>query len=208
MDYGEAWERAWQDHVQHWTPPPSSSTSVWISAAEANAKGGPILPQLVVTTQSLTANNHTVQVDTAIQDDYLMTGCVYWVTEMDFDPLYQDTKAWEASSSLTMEQILKQYADDGEEFQYTNPQKGYTQHEDGLHWPCTVLWQEQEEEDGELLDTYVVQLHPSPAVSEEDLPWAKHHIPRLLMNYPRSSVRYFVKPYASDQHLPVRHEKQ
>ncbi|KAL7564516.1 hypothetical protein ACA910_017675 [Epithemia clementina (nom. ined.)] len=185
IDYGEAWEEAWEKHMQGWTPPPRIVPN-WISAKEANAQKGPIL-------QELTAGLGKI-VDT-VDHPYLMTGCVYWTKDWDSHAVFRKPNPnWQ--NNQTYLEVLNTYSDDGSAYKYKDS-KGYAGHNDGLHWPCTVLWQQNPRQ-----DTYVVRIHPAPSVDPSSLPWARNGLPRLLKNYPRESIRYFVKPYASDQHLP------
>ena len=197
LDYGIEWERAWERHVETWQPP-QPTISNWISAKEANENNNePIFNELMVGKENMTQQ--------VVEHPYLMTGCVYWPTELDLDNVFETPSPnWE--TDMTVTDMLDTYADDGSFYQYTDS-RGYSGHEDGLHWPCTVLWPDNDEDDdgGDIgTDYYVVRIHPSPMVSENDLPWAKNRLPRILETYPRESIRYFVKPYASDQHLPVR----
>ena len=192
IDYGQAWERAWHQHVQRWKPPPTTpiSRDQWVLAKQANEEGAnkPILAELTGRKDDFLYQP---------QHPYLMTACVYWSSELDQDPVYQTPNPqWHANT--TTAHVLKQYADDGSQYEYYTT-KGYANHYDGMHWPCTVLWKQEEHR-----NSYVVRIHPSPLVDRSELPWYHHEVPRLLVHYPRSSIRYFVKPYASDQHLPVR----
>jgi hypothetical protein len=77
------------------------------------------------------------------------------------------------------------------------------------YWPCSVLVQEEsndedenedEDDDGISGDTYTVTIHQSDFY--DPTPWSNNELPRILYNYPREAIRYFVRPYASDQHLP------
>lgn len=48
---------------------------------------------------------------------------------------------------------------------------------------------------------YIVRMHPAP-FSDDELPWHTNDVPRILQNYPRQGIHYFVHPHAIDQHLP------
>lgn len=233
MDYGEAWEQAWEKHVQEWKPPPRSSSSSttttrtalasndhWITAKEANEanhKGGLILEELQLLPLGGGGDDGDSDSDSSakssswgnpvVDHPYLMTGCVYWETEMDSSEVFGTVNEhWR--TNMTKEQIMEVYADDGSVFEYPN-YKGYAGHEDGLHWPCTVWSPQEQEKDYDDETTYVVQIHPrvpmhrGSSYQNHQVPlWARHQLPRVLGNYPRTSIRYFVKMHAGDQYLP------
>ena len=116
---------------------------------------------------------------------YLFTGCQYYTTESDKDAVWDTPNLWE---ELTDEEILKLYADDGSDY------KGdYSNHGDRTYWPCSVFRKDAN-------DTYVVRIHHHSWYGQQK--WHKNKLPRLLTSYPRESIHYFVKPYASNQHLP------
>jgi SET domain len=194
LDYGVEWEEAWMAHLSRWKPP-SRPPGTWISARDANDKQGPILDALV-------ARNLTQTID----HPYLFTGCVYWATDMDFHEVYQQQKlTWQGS--MPEDELLGTFSDPGDMFTYPDPARGYGHHPDRMHWPCTVLRQENDAG-----SRYLVRIHQAPWWSATNqgasLPWHTNKLPRLLRNYPRSSIHYFVHPYTSDQHLPgvFRHE--
>jgi len=173
MDYGAEWEEAWEKHLATWKPP-AQDEALAETAKEANEQKEPL--KLLVTGDLRKVSDHP----------YLFTGCQYWSTDMDRDKVwYEKNPSW---MDLKDEEILHNYADDGLEY------KGdYATHRDRYHWPCTVI---RQEENG----SYTVRIHQAEWKSSR--PWHKNGLPRLLTNYPRESIHYFVKPYASDQHLP------
>ena len=174
MDYGEEWEEAWAKHVATWKPPAGLDGDSVVTAKEANEQSEPL--QLLVTGDLRNVSDHP----------YLFTGCQYWVTSMDKDDVwYKKNPKW---MEMKDEEILHMYADDGLVF-YGN----YASHRDRYHWPCTVIRQEEK-------GRYTVRIHQADWKS--DRPWHRNDLPRILTNYPRSSIHYFVKPYAGDQHLP------
>ncbi|KAL7564582.1 hypothetical protein ACA910_017928 [Epithemia clementina (nom. ined.)] len=204
IDYGEAWEQAWEEHVRQWKP--RSVPKNWISAKEANEMNDePILEDLLVGTKLVEEGATTTFGD----HPYLMTGCVYWTTDMDYDEVFENATAtlYSNNKKNNIDDMLKTFSDDGSRYEYPN-NKGYASHEDGLHWPCSVVYQEtgndkDYDDDDSYQDTYVVQIQPNPTYpGVDDIPWVRNGLPRLLRHFPRSSIRYFVKPYASDQHLP------
>jgi hypothetical protein len=173
VDYGLDWERAWEEHVLHWKPP-QRSAEPWITAEEANDLT--VIPATFVAGDLRKSTNHP----------HLFTGCQYWTTELDqHEAFAEEYEDWE---KLPDAELLQTYADDGMAY------KGdYTVHSDQVHWPCSAL---KDNGDG----TYVVRIHQSDWYSTQ--PWEENDVPRLLKNYPRQSIHFFVKPYKSDQHLP------
>ena len=100
---------------------------------------------------------------------------------------------------MSDEELLEKFSDDGQEFAID-----YLTHRDGSYWPCAVLYKE-EKKDGassDAEDTYVVHIIQRENFDDGVMPWAHNSLLRFLVNYPRSSIHLFVKPYESDQHLP------
>ena len=179
MDYGEAWEDAWEKHVANWKPPSplisldGKSEELFVTAKEANENEGPL--DLLVSRYLREIPRHP----------YLFTGCRYYTTKWDKDVAWDTPYEWE---ELSDEEILKSYADDGSIY------KGvYSKHGDKTYWPCSIFRKEEN-------DSYVVRIHQHRRFDRQK--WDENNLPRLLTNYPRESIQYFVKPYASDQHLP------
>jgi hypothetical protein len=84
--------------------------------------------------------------------------------------------------------ILRRFADSARDYKGGD----YAHHSDKTYWPCSVIRQESS-------GSYVVRIHQVDR--EHDMEWHKNNVPRLLQSYPRESIHYFVKPYASDQNL-------
>lgn len=171
MDYGIEWEKAWNDHVSGWKAPPK--VKGWMTAKQANED-----QELT----SLMTGNISKQMD----HPHLFAGCLYRPGAQDRDEVYRDRDVeW---SELSYDQILNRYADDGSRYEGRN----YKNHNDQSHWPCTVI-----RKDGE--STFTVRIHQSDW--DDPQQWDMTETPRLLKNYPRASIHFFVKPYESDQHL-------
>lgn len=118
----------------------------------------------------------------------VFTGCIYWPTKEDeADEYYEENAEW---TNMANEDILYTYADRGKRFR-----GNYSTHEDGAYWPCAVLLPEIESK-----DRYIVRIYQSPFF--DSMPWNENGVPRLLTNYPRSSIHYFREPYQQDQMLP------
>lgn len=184
MDYGIEWENAWDAHMLNWKPP-KPPTYTWVTAKEANENpNAPILRSLMIGKAQVKNGLEFVK------HEYLFTGCVYWESEADRDPVYQKppNKKW---NKWKPEDIMERYGDDGNSYRYSTS-SGYAQHSDGIHWPCSVFWQD-------LDGSYVVRIHQHPW--RDNQPWEKSGSPRFLFNYPRESIHYFVQPDSSDQHL-------
>lgn len=179
IDYGMDWETAWARHVETWKPP--APIPSFISAKEANENTGPVLDILV---------SGDLRKD--VRHPYLFTGCQYYASEQDEHRVY--TKDYPDWRNLGDDAILKRFADDGSEYGY-DKSNGYTTHGDASHWPCSVL--RRDDNDG---SSYTVRIYQNPW--EDRLPWDEHDVPRILKNYRRESIHYFVQPRASDQHLP------
>lgn len=180
IDYGIDWELAWAHHQQQWSPP-SKAIPSWLSAKEANQDLGPIRPELVAGDLREEVNH-----------PYLFTGCQYWETNADRHRVYRQELKWQL---LSDEEMLERYADSCGDY-CSGTRRTYAHHRDASHWPCTVLRYDPVE------DSYVVRMHRAPWADDDDVPWHTNNVPRLLYNYTRGSIHYFVKPFASDQHLP------
>jgi hypothetical protein len=200
IDYGEEWEKAWKEFVASWTPPPrqASADTTWITATEANAKPlGPIMDDFV---------SHDLR--HVRQHEYLFTGCQYHPDEEDLKMAYRIPAGGNATKTesneralvdwmdMSDEDILARYATDGSRFLYHGT--GYSTHLDSSHYPCAILLPENSTDNDK---TYTVRILASP-YKKEAQPWEKADVPRILTNYSRNSIHYFVRPQQSDQHLP------
>ncbi|CAB9507051.1 Guanylate cyclase [Seminavis robusta] len=195
VDYGQDWEHAWIRHVIDWSHNDDDSggrtKQQRRSVAQLNQaieKGQP-LDYLVA--------NDLWATDDAGQDDYLMTVCMYETSEQDEDDAYQIKVDGNWRRVYADEdELLEAFADSGEDYVYSG---GYSQHDEGIYWPCTVLRREEDNDDSV---TYTVRIHASP-IDDDDksLAWHENNLPRMLTSYPLASIRYFPRMYHSDQHL-------
>lgn len=197
FDYGEEWERAWEKHIATWVPPLPPAQKRWITAEEANADNdAPILEDLI-------SGNPRKRAD----HPYLFTGCQYWQTDMDKHKNFKQEYDWRA---LSDRKILYYYSDPGTQYAVkTSKNKNhrmYSHHRDHSYWPCTVIRRDDTDDDDDDLDGYyyTVRIHAAPWAESEHHrpPWYENNVPRILTNYSRTQIHYFVKPYESDQHLP------
>eukprot|EP00977_Amphora_coffeiformis_P021425 scaffold9318_cov147-Amphora_coffeaeformis.AAC.4 len=172
VDYGEEWEEAWFQHLREWKPP-ERTADPWIPATQANGEDF-IKPAFI-----------SGDLRKTVDHPHLFTSCQYWTTSWEGHEVFaKPNPTWH---ELSDKDLLDMYADRGKEYDGS-----YLQHGDRAHWPCSVL---KENKDG----TYTVRIHQSGWYTET--PWHVNKLPRLLKNYPRSSIHYFVKPYHGDNHL-------
>ena len=177
------WENAWNEHTKKWTPPEKQSN--FMTAQEGNKRKGPIIGSLI-----------SGDLREIVDHPHLFLGCQY---ETDDDIDYDGKRYSKFNSKWTTwtdRQILEAYADDGGDFVYGD-KLGYINHRQYSHWPCSVL---RATEDGK----YTVRIHQSPLESKqtETTIWEQNNVPRILTNYQRESIRYFVKPTSQDHTLP------
>ena len=174
MDYGVEWEDAWEIHEATWKPPVQDNEHA-VTAKEANEQKGSL--KFLVTEDLRKVSDHP----------YLFTGCQYWPSDQDKHTIYKKTSpGWE---NMDDRDIIRRFADTGRTYRGGE----YKTHSDRTYWPCSVL---REEKKG----SYTVRIHQVDW--EDTMEWHRNEVPRLLTNYPRKSIHYFVKPYKSDQSLP------
>jgi hypothetical protein len=126
----------------------------------------------------------------------VFTGCLY----MWEDQTHAKKRRWK---QLSDDEILDNYSIGPDDFDRDLL-------EFGSYWPCLVVDEypnddddDEEDEDGKALNMlYTVRIFPSPM--HRIPPWHKKGQPRFVVNMPRSAIRFFTKPYRSDQHLPGR----
>jgi len=171
IDYGAEWEDAWESHVANWVPPVREQS--FVTAKEANQQ---IDLEILVSPENLRS---------VPTNKYLMTFCQYWPTSDDDHEVWshqteRDWILWED------EELFSTFSDDGSKYEGE-----YSTHSDMTYWPCTVISGEN--------GTYKVRILQHKRTRQQ--PWDRSGHPRLLTNYPRSSIQYFVKPYEGDQHF-------
>eukprot|EP00531_Pseudo-nitzschia_arenysensis_P009432 CAMPEP_0116142152 /NCGR_PEP_ID=MMETSP0329-20121206/14755_1 /TAXON_ID=697910 /ORGANISM="Pseudo-nitzschia arenysensis, Strain B593" /LENGTH=762 /DNA_ID=CAMNT_0003637367 /DNA_START=124 /DNA_END=2409 /DNA_ORIENTATION=- len=188
IDYGVDWENAWKKHVEKWKPPEKPPHFVTVQDANEREEE-PIMKNLI------SGNLREI-----VDHSHIFLACQYF-TDKDVD--YSGSKYDGSGLKITDwrlwddETILRMFADDGESFEYGDPEEGYTTHGEYTHWPCSVLKDEGD-------DKYTVRIHQTPLESTytRRTLWDIYKFPRILTNYPRDSIRYFVKPEDQDHALP------
>jgi hypothetical protein len=130
-----------------------------------------------------------------VDHPYLFTGCQFFISsKVDLKGNY--TRANENWMDLSDREILETYSTPGDRFVYG--ERGYVDHSEFSHWPCSVLRAEGKE------GRYTVRIHKSPlrGLKVTEIPWDDNDVPRILTNYSQDSIHYFVNPSAIDQNLP------
>jgi hypothetical protein len=177
MDYGSAWEDAWNQHVAKWD---KHGEKPLLSVTKLNEDTGPVR---IMSGDLRQLTGHP----------FFQTGCVYWedfdddLENFDDNVTVLDNDDWRDWSD---EHILHKYGRDGSQF---IPEDSYYTG-GGMYWSCSVI---REENDGH----YIVRVFPS-SHSHGSPRWYEESVPRFLTSYPRGSIRYFTKPYKSDVHFP------
>lgn len=177
VDYGIDWEKAWQAHVAAWQPPERIS----ISAKEANELNLP--PDFLVTGDLREKPRH----------EHIFAGCQYWKSEEDVKELWNvPDPDWKDRGD---KDLLETYGGDGSRFVGK-----YRFHKDLSYWPCVIIRPEDTDSIHSNSNTYLVRILQHPYQDEQS--WAKNRLPRFLANYPRKSIRFFVKERDGDDFLP------
>ena len=180
MDYGPEWEKAWESHVENWKPPAEGS------GFESHT--------------SVTLANLKIPVEVSLTDvreehspeGNVFTACVYRQDDEDeYEEWFSEQEYEDEWKEQDTSEIIKIFGRDGS--QHGEPDFN------GDFWPCSIVALSRDDDDDDDV-SYVVRIfqnksHPRTAWQEEELP-------RILVDYPPTSVRYFTKPYKSDQHLP------
>ena len=187
IDYGIDWENAWMKHVEEWKSIPLPNKENFISAQEANSRSGPIMKNLI--SNDLREN---------VVHPYLLIGCQYKIhRKIDFKNknYTKPNKFWK---TMTDQQILQTYGEDGSDYVYGD-KSGYINHREYSHWPCSIL-----KEEGAGTGRYTVQIHQSPLRSEKTrtTAWTENNVPRILTNYKQESIHYFIRPNSQDHMRP------
>ncbi|KAG7373340.1 SET methyltransferase domain containing protein [Nitzschia inconspicua] len=182
IDYGPEWEQAWAEHVKKWKAPKVPDN--FLSAKQANLHNDSAIPDEMI----------SFNLRKTVDHPYLFTGCFYRTGKADVNDTRYDTPN-ENWRNLTNKEIIRMYASDGSK--HVHGRRGYQKHAMYSHWPCSVLF---DQNDG----TYIVRIHQIP-IGGRYVPkaiWNQNKVPRILFNYPRSSIHFFVKPDVADHQMP------
>jgi hypothetical protein len=200
IDYGAEWETAWLFHVEQWKQRYPSLVSPKYSVREANellVRTGKVLPRFI---------SEDLRKVTVRADPYLMTFCLYWPTPLDEEEVWEQEldSRWQ---DMDDEQLLEEYADQGSEL-YAG--QDYLTHNDGMYWPCSVLFLEDDgDEDEDAVLYYTVRIHQTLDKERHDvMSWHENRKPRFLTQYPSTGIRFMTHSYSSDHFIPqvFRHE--
>ena len=182
IDYGSEWEEAWDKHMKDWSPPKKgSSFEESGSVTKMNKR-----KELLRTVQEVKNGNSYPQ--------NVITACLYWGRD-DEDSLKietlsgEDTYNWDWTD-FSEKEAIDTFGIDGSEYVYSEMTFNYSS-----YWPCDIFQRENDE--GSVLTVRILQSHLSKITW-----WHEANVPRFLTSYPRTSVKFFPKPYMSDQHLP------
>ncbi|KAL3908147.1 MAG: hypothetical protein SGILL_008595, partial [Bacillariaceae sp.] len=182
IDYGKEWEDAWNSHAKQWKSPQLPTD--FISAKEANLRTGEPIPEKLI----------SYDLKATVDDPYLFAGCYYRPGKIDQNGTrYQVPNTdWK---NLTKAEIMDRYATDGS--RYMNI-RTYKKHPMRSYWPCSILYPDKD--DGK----YIVRIHQTPFAGKyvSETIWFQNDLPRILHDYPRESIHFFVEPEAADLNLP------
>ena len=180
IDYGERWEQAWERHVAQWKPPTvDSGFAQYVSTKELNERSEP--PDFLVAGD--------LRAEPPVHPN-VVAGCLYWTTEFDSEEEWSSLEYDPKWTEWSDEEILNYYGSDGSMFE-----ADFDSLRETSFWPCVIIGSEDEEQ-----TRYTVRLDGS--YWGHYTAWASKNLPRFITNYPASSIRYFNKPYSSDQFLP------
>ena len=172
IDYGEGWEKAWDEHVANWKLLEGFEASSSVKIMNDEMKPIPLKSSLT----------HLETYDADI-----ITACVYWKDE-------ERNESWEAEAdnkdwpNLSLEKLMAKYSSHGRLFDIG----GKISH--AYYWPCNVIGYDEKD------DTYNVRIFQSHFHTQAV--WDRKNLPCLIRKYPRTSIRYFHDQYTSDQHIP------
>ena len=179
LDYEVGWEKAWQEYAEQWSPPGETSKfASYKSVTEMNQKSAPLR-----TLTELETNPYPTNV---------ITGCFY-VHNAEDEYKYEE---WQGNYNGYLKKYLNEIEGEDrlEQLGYIGDE--YVWEEASVlprFWPCDVI---DRDDDG-----FLVQIYHLPV--EQPTPiWAQKGLPLYLTSYPRQSIRFFDRPFLSDQYLP------
>ncbi|GFH46679.1 hypothetical protein CTEN210_03153 [Chaetoceros tenuissimus] len=188
IDYGDLWEQAWNIHIQNYGDP--KSVDNWKSARMWNEELGdlPIAPSIDEKYLSLDERG------------VLFQGCLFYEIYDDGFQAFTDAmeeEGWHWRNE-SLEKVVDLFGDDAEDLFDFDDQRYYGVNE---FWPCLILGKNETPLDyGKENELYYTVRVIKPSHMEDTLEWDEIDQPRILRNYPRSSIRHFYQPYKSDIH--------
>ncbi len=190
IDYGLSWEEAWDRHISQWKPSQQYQThDQWTSLGDLNRSLKPLI---------LAPNLDEKHISTDSRG-LLFTCCYYYEDRDYFWQSLREEKtnekikiSYEPWNQMPLQEILDRYGKDYPADKFKVDENGT--YSDGDFWPCVVIKKNVEE------DRYVVRIVQSSY--HDDTIWEEMKLPRIILNYPRSSIRHLYLPYKSDIWLP------
>jgi hypothetical protein len=196
LDYGEEWEDAWEDHLREWNQEESRSSDHgddWQSLRKLNdeLRALPLAPDFSRDEPSKDSSG------------LLFTACRY---NLKRDVGNKEESFW---NDLESELPWKDYSieDTVSKFgtlannDFDVDTESYRAYVDGSFWPCVVTKSKDDSSSSNGDDTYTVRILQSFSRKARTALWEERSIPRIITRYPRTSIRHFYLPHASDQHL-------
>jgi hypothetical protein len=123
---------------------------------------------------------------------YLISSFVSLLHQQD-DRYLDNPTDWK---SLSDDDIVTNYAMYGGHVRYTNGKYGYW-------FPCIVVGEDKRRANDnykEIESSYIVRIFDAKV--NRRLPAHLRERPRIYRQFPRSSIRFFTRPFMSDQHFP------
>ncbi len=152
-------------------------------------------------------NDHNVSTElfrTAQLPKDIFTGCLYWENGQEKTERHNIINGYHWSD-LDDKALLSLYSHDGSRY-HRDRGIGIRSYS---YWPCTIISRNQYKtlvKDEEA--AYTVRLFQPHWIEASE--WNEEQPPIFLTNYPKSSIKFFTKPYRSDLHHPsaFRHALQ
>jgi hypothetical protein len=124
----------------------------------------------------------------------MFSACYYWEDEDAVDDFGPEEISWKKFDDTT---AIQKLGKDGSKFKLKSSEEDEQQ---GSFWPCSILETKTSTTSSHPHSetTHTVRIFQS--AWHDMAPWARIDIPRILTNFPASSVKMFYKPYKSPMH--------